>query len=563
MKKRVKGTLILVGVLLLVLMFSNEQLASKLFGGYQSSPANLLPGNIGIPTARTIVWKTKSAFADSICNQWAAKAISDKNLDGKGNVPRILLAKLWMKQDIPEVNRIILKLTAWGISGSSWALNKKGDYDFSITIYTTILYLFGDQPELLYPDTKDYLLKVLLTEEGNKFRSTAPRTLGLAPETENHILMTEGSRYLKNRWLMNHGSNDQKYDNLQNGMEEKLLVFMDKMRTNGLYEFNSLPYIGYTITALLNLEAFGSDKLKVEARNVLDYMNWTYALGSYQLKHYPPMRRRYEKAGIKEITTDYQSIFMKSWLSFSPVSDYDKDISSGEVHALMGAIMPYRPADKVVEIIFDKGDGYFVKLGHGPKSSPEIYSAGEKFLISAGGVNRGERSIIVARPITLFLNDHAGHLSQTFHLAGPGTDFKEWNNTGVYENFACAAGPVSVPDGYKVTAENEIWQIFSTSDSLLVAVHSEANFGLLFVFKNSNASTLLAELTKANPNAEELKRTFRYPDGKLITYDVLAPKDKWVIVSANGLSLDRDFDNWPLINGHFNEPTGRSSSNEN
>jgi hypothetical protein len=31
-----------------------------------------------------------------------------------------------------------------------------------------------------------------------------PRTLGLARDTENHLLMTEGSRYLKNRWLALH-----------------------------------------------------------------------------------------------------------------------------------------------------------------------------------------------------------------------------------------------------------------------------------------------------------------------------------------------------------------------
>jgi hypothetical protein len=322
------------------------------------------------------------------------------------------------------------------------------------------------------------------------------------------------------------------------------------MRTNGLYEFNSLPYIGYTITALLNLEAFGSEKLRVKARDVLDYINWTYALGSYQLKHYPPMRRRYEKAAIKEITTDYQSIFMKSWLSFLPVLDYDKDISGGEVHALMGAIMPYRPADKVVETIFDKGNGYFVKLGHGPNSSPEIYSAGDKFLISAGGVNRGERSIIVARPITLFLNDKAKNLSQTFHLAGPGTDFKEWNNTGVNENFACAAGQVDIPDGFKPVAQNETWNIFQSKDSLMIAVHSKPDLGIMVIFGYQNPQVLVKKLMDANQNSELLKSQFQFPSGSKIDFDVNAPKNKWVIKSVDGKPLDRDFDNWPLINGN-------------
>lgn len=84
------------------------------------------------------------------------------------------------------------------------------------------------------------------------------------------------------------------------------------------------------------------------------------------------MRRRYEKASIQELTTDYHSIFMKSWLSYAPIAPFDTNISHGEVHALMGACMPYRPADKVVDLIFNKEKGYFVKLGHGKKSCTEI-----------------------------------------------------------------------------------------------------------------------------------------------------------------------------------------------
>ena len=542
MSKNIK--LIITAGFLLVLIL----LVFILRGGSKYGDVQLSPGNIEVPTARTLQWKTQSVFADSICNQWAGRSISDKSLDGKGNAPRILLAKLWMKSDIPEANKTILKLTAWGVSGTSWVLNKKGDYDFSITIYTTILYLFGDQPELLYPETKKYILNVLLTEEGNKFRTKAPRTLGLVGETENHVLMTEGSKYLKNQWLRNHGNQDPRYDNVQNGMENHLLDFLAGMKTNGLYEFNSLPYIGYTITALLNLEAFASDKLKKEARNVLDYMNWTYALGSYQLKHYPPMRRRYEKAGITDITTDYQSVFMKSWLSFSPVAEFDKNIGGGEVHALMGAIMPYRPADKVVEMIFDKGNGYFVKLGHGPQSCPEIFTAGNRFLLSAGGVNRGKFSIIVARPVTLFLDDHAQDLSETIHLAGPGSDFMKWNNTGVYKNLACAAGPVVIPRTFHPAAKNDLWSVYTSGDSLLIAVHSTADFGVISVFRQSDAARLLTELTKANSDPDKLKTSFQFPEGPKITYDVLAPEDKWVMVSADGQMLDRDFDKWPLIN---------------
>lgn len=108
-----------------------------------------------------------------------------------------------------------------------------------------------------------------------------------------------------------------------------------------------------------------------------------------------------------------------------------------------------RLADKVVDLIFNKGNGYFVKLGHGKKSCPEIFTAGKHFLLSAGGANQGKRSIVVTRPTTLFLNDKADKLPKTFYLTGRGTDFMKWNNTGVYKNFACALGAVLVPTAFK------------------------------------------------------------------------------------------------------------------
>ena len=511
----------------------------------------LSPGNIIVPHERNIHWKTYSVFADSMYQSWASKTLDEDKLNGKGNAPRIILAKLLTKKDVGEVNRIMMKLRVWGVSGSTWAMNKNGDYDFTITPLTTILYLFGDRPELLYPETKKYLLNTLLSESGNNFRTKAPNSLGLAPETENHILMTEGSRYLKNRWIMLHGDSSKYYNNVENGMEETLINLLQQMQKTGLYEFNSLPYIGYTITALLNLEAFASEKLRIEARNLLDFMNWSYALGSYQLKHYAPMRRRYEKASFTALTTDYQSVFMKSWLSYSPVEHFNTNTEGAEVHALMGACLPYRPADKVIQLLFDKKNGYEVQLGHGKDACPELYTAGRHFLLSAGGVNRGERSIIVARPITLFLDDTATALSQTFHLAGPGTDFMKWNNTGVYRNFACAAGPVIIPSGYIPIASNHNWSVFSGGNGVNIVVYSTEHLGIMIIYEGKEANSLLASIVKANPDAEKLNDHFTFPEGDPIYYDVNAPQNKWVIKSYGGEMPERNFDQWPLINGRF------------
>ena len=506
-------------------------------------------GNIEIPLERNLPWENTSAFADSIYRIMAAKPITGEMLVKKGITIRILLARLMLKQNVAEVNQIIRKLTVWGNCGSSWPLNPKGDYDFSLTILTTILWKFGDQPDIIYPETKRYLLDVLLSEAGGNFSYTVPKTLGLVMETENHMLMTEGSRYLKNRWIRLHGNENPYCDNAQNGMEEKLLSLLGEMKRNGLYEFNSIPYLGYTITALLNLEAFASEKVSNEARNVLDYLNWSYALNSYHLKHYPPMRRRYDKAGIKELTSNYHSAFMKAWLSFSAVRDFGQTIGTGKEHMLMAACMPYRPADKVVEMLFDKKEGYFICQGHGPDASPEISSAGQHFLISAGGVNRGKTSLIVARPICLFLNDSSDHLSKIIHLSGPGSDFMQWNNTGVYKNFACAAGQVSIPEGVVPEAQEEDWSVYAMTESVIVIAYSTEKLGIIAVFEDADSQVVFEKVLAENSDYQKLKSFFKFPNGSLLEYDVQAKKDQWVMISEDGQVLDRNFDSWPLIEG--------------
>ena len=539
------------GLSVVITYFIAKLIVTSVFAQNVYSRSSLAKGNIEISVERKIQWNAHSLFADSIYHRWAKR---DLNPDGgKVNNPRILLAKLLLKKDLADVNATILKTVPWGVTGSTWAMNKNGDYDFTMTVLTTILYLFGNQPSILFPETTQHLVDVLLIEEGGKFRYKTPNTMGMVDETENHLLMTEGSRYLKNQWKKVKGNNNPLFDNIANGMEDKLSALLIEMGSAGLYEFNSLPYTGYTITALLNLEAFASDKIRKEARAVLDYMNWCYAIGSYQFKHFAPMRRRYDKVNFDEITNDYHSVFMKSWIAYLPNIPPDHNVNGSEVHAIMGSCMPYRPTDQVVQLLFDKGNGYFIKIGHGDKTCPEIYAAGNKYLLSAGGTNRGKASDIVARPIMLFLDDHAEKLDQSFHLSGPGTDFMRWNNTGVYQSFACAAGPVFIPKGQVAITENENWKIYQTPQKLLIAVYSNINFGILWITDKQNPQTLLQKLIQTNSDNNSIETEFQIPGGNKITYDVHSPNDKWVIKTVDAKPLNRDFDKWPLIDGIFNK----------
>ena len=162
-------------------------------------------------------------------------------------------------------------------------------------------------------------------------------------------------------------------------------------------------------------------------------------------------------------------------------------------------------------------------------------------------MNRGKRSLIVARPITLILDDKSTALDETFHLAGPGTDFMNWNNTGVYKNFACSAGPVSVPNGVEAIAENGLWKVYQLPDSLLVGVHSTTDIGILSVFDQQNPGDLVNKLSVFNADPEKVKTQFHFLDGYTIDYDVNATKDRWVIKAIDGKPLDRNYDNWGLL----------------
>lgn len=110
---------------------------------------------VQIPHQRTIAWKTNADLAIQVYQSFASKKINFDKLSERGNTPRILLAKLLLKQDIEDVNKAIQQMKVRGVTGSHWALNPKGDYDFTLMPLTTILFLFDNQPDLLYPKQKN------------------------------------------------------------------------------------------------------------------------------------------------------------------------------------------------------------------------------------------------------------------------------------------------------------------------------------------------------------------------------------------------------------------------
>lgn len=503
-------------------------------------------GNIKIPVERTFSFQNNSDLKQKILDGWTSKTPKDWKQDEKVNLKnsRIVISCLLEGKRVEEMNKYLMNQKAVGHPGSPWLLYPLGDYDFTAMAFTALLYLFGESPDLLYPKTRDHLLDNILTIEGSGFRKNVGYMF--LEDSENHILMTESSRYLKNQWLKNHGNNESKYDNSINGVAQKLKSFLEEIDTYGFYEFNSAPYLGYTYCSLLNLYEFASGDIRYLSGKLLDRLNWQYALSSYNFKHFPPNRRRFGKSFKTNIDSDYHTVMLKVWASLYDDS-LSIDISRGEHHALWATFASYKPADEVMELILNKPKPFFVKIGHGYNSCPEIISGDKDYLLSAGGANQGRRSLIVAKPIMLFLNDSASEMRDTFHMFGPGDNFVDWNNTGVYEDFGCTKGKVNIPMGKQAITSSANWQIFYISEGVFLATYSKNKLGLMAIVRLNSAKNVLEKIIENNRDEKQLNHRFYHPNGNKIEYDLESPKDQWVITSVNDKNTDRNFSKWAFF----------------
>ena len=180
-------------------LFTVIYVGSMLYLGNRDLP----PGNLIVPAERSDVRLEQSDYLKRIMDDMAAR----DGLDG-------LIARLALGQDFAKVNQRIMDMRVTNFPGSG------GNWDFVLCELTLLLYNFGDDPERLYPQTVEHLVDVLLNEKGGDPLIWTPRIFGLPlPDTENHILQTESSRYLTNQWIARSGNPDPKYDNIQNGLE--------------------------------------------------------------------------------------------------------------------------------------------------------------------------------------------------------------------------------------------------------------------------------------------------------------------------------------------------------
>lgn len=489
-----------------------------------------------------------------IIEKWAARDLGvDWKKHGKVSAPRIILAKLALGKEVEEVNQFLLAAKPWGKPGTDWLMNPNGDYDFTESVLINILYLFGQDSSLLYPQTVDHLLDNLLVEQGKKPKTRTPNSLLLLKETENHILMRESTRYLRKVWLRKNKGEENLDEEIEKS-EKWFLKHLEEMNAYGFWEFNSIPYLGYTVVPLLVIEAHApNNEIRAEARKVLDLMNWEYALGSLNFRRAVPFRRQLRRADRTNMSQDPHTSLMKAWYYQQKGMSLTDSISPHNQHqALLALVMPYRLPKSLVEFMDNPPEHYFAKIGHGWNSTPEMHWKGPSALLSGGGVQRSKVSQLVARPIVLILQDSLPQqdYKNCFHLPGHPKMSKK-QNTGIYKGLAVSQKPVVIPSHYQADVSQEAWQIFSVQSKQQhkIVVYNYKNLGVLYYVPNWQGSStdLLKKIRTKNPNYTDLKRVFTKIDGSTIEYQLKAPKKRWIFKMENGEELDRKHGFWPRM----------------
>ncbi len=427
-----------------------------------------------VPPAETVE-EAKRTFherRDAVIDYFADQPLSalQFNIGQKNYFAKPLIAKLIRGREVAEVNALLMdreNVRPFGNPGTHFAgflggvCRRKGDYDFMMQGLMHLLYLFKDQPALLWPETRERIMNELITVHGAK-HATSIRVCGLKfPETENHILMTEGVRYLQNQLLLEElkkqGRYDEDLDNSRNGFNEWWLESLKMFLREDFWEYNAKPYQGFTIQAIQLVYEYAQDpKVRLTAQTVLDYVAARTAIQSNGLRRAVPWRRqvRYKDisvligsangdreidrlllyAGNTQVLSELERPFWVPW-------------HAG--FALYPAVGSYRIPDLILDLAISKEHNpYLQTFKH---DGFEAFSSSKSYLITGSGIHvkgSGVKSHFDQDelegwtvPTTLMPSRSGLDWSEFIRIDGI-KDYKKRRSVCLTRDFACGYNPV-------------------------------------------------------------------------------------------------------------------------
>ena len=349
----------------------------------------------------------------------------------------------------------------------------------------------------------------------------------LIPETENHILLIETSRFLSNNLMRRdyeclqpglegvvcardqYAGYTEAFDNSSNHSAEWLLRYLRTFFRRDFIEYNSRPYSRYSFFAIQNLydlacatenPCTGDNlRVKIAARNVLDFLTAKAAVSNDDFLRLVPFRRQAERLGyhppehadfmdLFSGTGDFQAFHLlmlfgqqqvppcstqsandlcPSLLDAGWIELLATGISSYRAPSVISALMPGARTDPTLQI----PEGYLQRFTHGATDDgAEVYFGSPNFLISGGGIGAepaylieghggdNDRGVIV--PTSLIptgvlkdnppVNNSMTHWDQFLRFDGASNAV----NLCVERNFACGLN-FQIPQRYMDCTQTE------------------------------------------------------------------------------------------------------------
>jgi hypothetical protein len=227
------------------------------------------------------------------------------------------------------------------------------------------------------------------------------------PETENHLLMIESSKYLVNQLLFKQ-TGDEAYDNPRNNMLLFLMNFLQVIAKFDFMEFNARPYQRLSLHAIMNLYEFAEDQvLRTASAIILDYVMMKFAVSCSRERRISPFRRLQERIfypgdEFNDLTVangDQVGGFFHAWLG--PVDQASVPTTTywagWEDNGVIAGLSTYRPPAAayaaartrhapVQHVICHGKRGQYLSLADDEADGGvEIYYQSPSFVLNAGG----------------------------------------------------------------------------------------------------------------------------------------------------------------------------------
>jgi hypothetical protein len=388
-----------------------------------------------------------------------------------------------------------------------------GELDVALRGLITILYRY---PDKLGQNVYNHVLKdILAPKVSGPHQDLSHYSLCTQsiPETENHLLMIDSSRYLTNQLLG--------IDNESNGYNAWMRGYLRGFLQNDFSEYNARPYQTYSTMALQNLYDFARDPgVKAAAQMVLDYISAKFAVSSSGLRRDVPFRRRKDHLGtaLFDGNSDPQTyrFMMLAGITRPPGLPGAYQGTFGRDDMQLAAVTTYRIPDLTLDLIVNKWrNTYYQRIRH---AGAELFWNSPQALITAGGIwiasSHSGQCTFCGDEFNGY-QDIGQELATTLMPAGEGQDAKDLiqiidpsrgTNLCVAPGFACGRY-LGIPPGYLVSGcynvvdgggrpnQNGPWWFIDASGHC----NNGRNLGLYIAAYNAQPATQAWQLNVALP----------------------------------------------------------------